>query len=173
MNILLTRARRWVPPVLIATIAVLTSQAAGAVTARLKIDGIQGPGPDGAIEVSSFSLSSALNCSGQICTPAPPVITVSKPLDVTSPKLALAVYAQTQFQSASLVMLGDNGMPIYRYRMASVGISSVTTSGQGEDAGGTPVEEVHLEFSRITWIAIAPGGNVSECWDFVTNKRCS
>ena len=130
------------------------------------------------IELLSFSHGVAMQITGDITNvertsgkPNHQDFTITKYLDESSPKINEACCAGENFKSAEvLVGRNDRGkvLPLIKYTMKNVILSSVSIGGGG---GDKPVETVTMNYNHITWDfhREGEGRNVSSKWDLARN----
>ena len=134
------------------------------------------------IELLSFSHGVAMHITGDISNhertsgkPNHQDFTITKYLDQSSPKINEACCKGDVFKTAEvLVARNDNGvvLPLIRYTLKNVVLSSVSIGGGGSDK---PVETVTMNYNHITWDVFAQKadgemGHVDASWDLVKNR---
>lgn len=139
------------------------------------------------IEIMSFShgvsnqiQTSTSNSGRTVGRPYMQELTISKPLDATTPHLNFHCAKGTNLGKTELHLVrqdgstdGDskNALAYMVYEMTETMISSVSVGG----GGGTPMETVSLNFSQMTWTykpqkaKTGAQGNVTHSWDQATN----
>ena len=159
---------------------------AAAANAFLRIEGIEGgatrAGHEGWIDVLSFnwglsSSASAITAAGARTAGRAQFqdLAVTKPIDKSSPLLAVGCAEARHYREAELVFYAPgSASAIGSVRLTDV---TVTTSMTGSDVSGAIVEEVRLSFARVVWNyndVDARGrsrGTVSAGWDVQANRR--
>jgi type VI secretion system secreted protein Hcp len=104
--------------------------------------------------------------------------TVTKELDKSSPKLALACCNGMHIPEVVIeVCRADTGEKYMRYILNDVIVASVSQDGSSQGAEGKPMEEVSLSYGKISWsytemdpMTGKAKGNVEAYWDLETNK---
>lgn len=157
----------------------------------LKIDGIPGESADdkhaewievlsyshGMSQQSSCSTAGGQNRSAGRCDHQD--LSVVKPLDKSSPKLAVYCSNGTPISEIRMELCGANGekQKYMEYVLSDVIISSVRPGGSAQSSENVPLEEVTLNYSKIEWIyteldpkTLKPKGDIKASWDTKANK---
>lgn len=103
--------------------------------------------------------------------------TITKELDKSSPKLALACCSGQHITEVVIeVCRADTGDKYMAYTLTDVIVSSISQNGASQGAEARPIEEVSLRYGRIDWtyterdpITSAAKGNVEAYWDLETD----
>jgi len=123
-------------------------------------------------QIELLSFSNTERTSGK---PNHQDFTITKYLDQSSPKLNEACCKGDVFKSAEVVVArNDKGkvLPLIRYTLKNVVLSSVSIGGGG---GDKPVETVTLNYNHITWdfhhqkAEGSESGHVDTKWDLAKN----
>jgi len=159
---------------------------AATANAFLRIEGIEGgatrAGHENWIEVVSFNYGVASTAGAVTAGGARTAgraqfqdVTVTKPIDKSSPLLAVACAEGRHYPEAELVFYAPGSTsPIGSVRLSDVMMTSAMT---GSESSGPVMEEVRLSFGRIVWNYndIDPRGRsrgtVSAGWDLLANRR--
>lgn len=159
---------------------------AAAANAFLRIEGIEGgatrAGHEGWIDVLNFNWglstsAGAVTAGGARTTGRAQFqdVAVTKPIDKSSPLLAVACAEGRHYPEAELVFYAvGSTSPVGSVRLTDV---MITTAMTGSEASGAVMEEVRLGFARIVWNYndIDPRGRsrgtVSAGWDLLANRR--
>ena len=105
-------------------------------------------------------------------------LTITKPLDKSSPKLVLYCSNGAHIPEVTLEVCRSSGekQTFMVYTLTDVLISAVSVSGSAESGDARPVEEVSFNYGKIEWTYTefdATGkskGNVEAGWDVAANK---
>ncbi|MEN6373256.1 MAG: type VI secretion system tube protein Hcp [Smithella sp.] len=159
--------------------------------AFVKIDGILGESTDDKhkdwIEVLSFSTGVSQPTAGPASTGRGAAaqranfqdFSVVKTLDKASPKLALACANGTHIKEVTLELCraGGDKIKYYEIKMEQCLISSYRPGGSSQGGEALPLEEVSIDYGKITWTYIqqkradgSGGGQVAGGWDLTANK---
>ena len=104
---------------------------------------------------------------------------IVKYLDKSSPKLALYSCSGKRIKEVTLELCRASGdkQKFMEYKMEDVLISSVNVSGSVAGSETIPVEEISLEYAKISWTYTEfdnttgkPIGNVQSNWDLTAGK---
>ncbi len=104
--------------------------------------------------------------------------TITKPLDKSSPKLALYCCNGAHITEVSLEVCRVSGekQEFMVYTMTDVIVSAVSVTGSADSGDERPVEEVSFNYSKIEWkytefdTTGKAKGNVEAGWDVTANK---
>jgi nucleoside 2-deoxyribosyltransferase len=77
-------------------------------------------------------------------------LSIVKKLDQYSPIL-LKFCAERRSIESAILTVSHQGLPLMEYRMDDCLVSSIRPGGTATDSGDAPLEEVALNFSKITW----------------------
>jgi len=145
----------------------------------LSLSGISGEAINNLIAVNSFSTGVAVPVSigaGGISAGKATFtnVTIIKPLDLSSPVLALDCANGTHIATAVLTVVDQtSGNTLYTVTLGTVIISSVST---GDGTSNRPTETVTIAYSNIQWTyqQLDGSGNkvgspVTHNWNLVTN----
>ena len=153
----------------------------------LNVDGIPGESLDDKhddwIDVLSFSHGISQPTSGLGITRTAERsthedFTITKELDKSSPKLALACCNGDHITEVIIeVCRADTSDKYMRYTLTDVIVVSISQNGSSQGEGARPIEEISLRYGRIDWsyteidpLTSKPKGNVEAYWDVETNK---
>jgi len=157
----------------------------------LKIDGVPGESIDDKhkdwIEVLSYyhGITNAATRTGggmvlAINRPTHEDFMVTKPLDKSSPKLALYCSNGQHIREVTLELFknypGTGPNRFMKYSLSDVIITSVGTSGGTISSETLPIEEVSFNYGKIEWTyterdsAGNAKGDVKASWDITANK---
>jgi type VI secretion system secreted protein Hcp len=151
--------------------------------AFLMIDGIAGESKDSKhlnwIELINYSEkmeSQPSKASGGAGKPVHSPLAVTKRMDISSPKLYLALNNGLHIKEARLELI-KGGLVTVRINLSDVTINMVAVKVEQLEDGQTPIETVHLSYGRIKWtyFSVDPRtGNikarVESGWDLAANK---
>jgi len=164
-----------------------TTTNGGANKIFMTVDGIPGESLDAKhdewIDVLSFShgISQPTSITGISRTAERSThedFTITKELDKSSPKLALACCNGEHITEVIIeVCRADTSEKYMRYTLTDVIVASISQNGASQGAEAKPIEEVSLRYGRIDWsytetdpMTGKPKGNVEAYWDVETNK---
>ena len=154
----------------------------------LKIDGIQGESTDAKhkdwIEVISYvwgldqptSASASTAGGGSTERASFEKLTISKELDKSSPKIALAGAKGTHIKEVKLELCRSGGDKVkyMEYKLSDVIVSHIKVSG----TEGIPIEHINFDYGKIEWTYTqqrrADGmaaGQVASGWDLERNRE--
>ncbi|MGI0077522.1 MAG: Hcp family type VI secretion system effector [Nitrosopumilaceae archaeon] len=168
-------------------IASTASQAFAAVDYFLKIDGVDGESKDdkhkGEIDIMSWSFGASQSGSmvmgggGGAGKVVMQDFHFTKSIDKASPKLFEALATGAHLKEAKLVLRspGDSQAEYMVITLSDVLVSSYSTSGAS--GGDRPMEEVSLNFAKITMSYMEldasgrAGASVNFGWDVKANKK--
>jgi len=157
----------------------------------LKIDGVPGESTEDKhkdwIEVLSYyngMTNTATRMGGGmvmlINRPTHEDFMVTKPLDKSSPKLALYCCNGQHIREVTLELFknfpGTGSDRFMKYTLSDVIITSVRTSGGTISSEASPIEEVSFNYGKIEWAYTEHGadgrakGDVKTNWDLTANK---
>ena len=168
--------KRWMG--MLAVLALAAGTLSGA--AYLKFDGVDGEstaaGHEGEIDVLSWSwgVSNSGSSSGGGGRAVFQDITISKPLDKSSPKLALACASGKNVESVMLTVrrpAGDSDPVWLTIELENVLVSSVQTAGSRGDPAGSESLSLNFEKIKITYVPQSSGEPVVMTWDVVNNRE--
>lgn len=155
----------------------------------LKIDGIDGESVDdkhkGEIEISSFSWGVTQTSThgagggGGAGKASFQDFHFVSSVGKSSPKLFLACATGEHFKKAVLTVrkAGDRPIEYYKLQLEDVLVSSYQNGGTEGGDDDTPVEQISLNFSKITYSTATQNsdgtavGGITAGWDLGTNKK--
>ncbi|MBV8858584.1 MAG: type VI secretion system tube protein Hcp [Acidobacteria bacterium] len=129
------------------------------------------------IELLSFSHGVAMQITGDISNtertsrkPNHQDFTVNKYLDQASPKLNEACCMGSPFSEVAITIGRNDGgkvLPLLRYTLKNVVLSSISIGGGG---GDRPVETVTMNYNQIHWDFMGAGKSATSAgWDVAQN----
>lgn len=154
--------------------------------AFLLIDGIAGDSKDSKhlnwIELIDYSekmesQASILGSGGGASKVTHGPLAVTKRLDISSPKLYLALNSGTHIKEARLELV-KGGLVTMRINLSEVTITMIEVKGDQLENGQTPIETVHLSYGKIKWtyFVVEPRtgkikAKAESGWDLTTNIK--
>jgi type VI secretion system secreted protein Hcp len=159
--------------------------------AFIKLDGIPGESTDDKhkdwIELLSFSTGVSQPTSGSASTGGGAgaqranfsPFSFVKNLDKASPKIGLACADGTHIKEITMELCraGGDKVKYYEIKMNECMISSYRPGGSSHSGDALPLEEVSIDYGKITWTYTqqkrgdgSGGGQVAGGWDLTANK---